>query len=409
MATSNPRLCFLQKTNRRKGNSQSLNTYHPQHADVSSYGEGRGSWTNPFRYCVGESSQLSNPAFLSGDLTDSTGLIQVNCPTAQLFSYMSDSDYTFCKPGPAQHYQSKINLKKDSAPLVEKSETTSTVLGSKQLTLKETTQPLKYPAGLAKKSAFSRIKESMHFVKKKKTARPHKNHPDLVENGGTTTTLASNHVMQQKETDQLPKDRLGLVENIGTTSRIPASMHNMQKKKTTQSPKVSVVWVKKGESRSSIPQKEEKTQPSVGSAELVSEGGTGATLPSEQTQPSVGFAELVGEGGTATNLPSEQVRHNKETIPAKPIREQHIYEDHIVWEGFNEGIVPLEKRCVLCEDDLANEPEYEYEYDPDIERLNPAENAVLSCGHVFHSMCLLFCTSEENSRDPPCMICASLC
>ena len=66
--------------------------------------------------------------------------------------------------------------------------------------------------------------------------------------------------------------------------------------------------------------------------------------------------------------------------------------------------MPLEKSCLLCDGDLANEPEY----DPDIERLNPAENAVLSCGHVFHSLCLLSSTSEEKSIDPPCIICASI-
>lgn len=75
--------------------------------------------------------------------------------------------------------------------------------------------------------------------------------------------------------------------------------------------------------------------------------------------------------------------------------------------GFEERIEPLEEMCLLCERDLANKIEYE-EYDPYIERYNPAENAVLSCGHVFHSVCLQFSIPEENCRDPPCAICASL-
>lgn len=71
--------------------------------------------------------------------------------------------------------------------------------------------------------------------------------------------------------------------------------------------------------------------------------------------------------------------------------------------GFGDDIVPLEKSCLLCDGDLANEPEYYL----DMASLNPAENAVLSCGHVFHSMCLRQTITEEKCRDPPCIICAS--
>ncbi|XWS16959.1 hypothetical protein CRYUN_Cryun33cG0026500 [Craigia yunnanensis] len=394
------------------GNSRGLSTYHPQHPGVSSLGnnllsgasssgQSRGPWSSPRFHgipygtdCVGESSQVCNPALGAAlsirDLTDSTGLIQ--------------------RAGHTQLYQSnKIKMNKDSAPLVKESEInatpvsrlskqkeqiaqppkeptslikrsgTSTIPESKQLTLKGTIQPLKDPAEYAKKSAISRIRTSMLFMKKMETIQPLKNPPDLVKNGGTSTILASKHVMQKKETTQPPKDPAGLVKNIGT-SRIPASMHSMQKKKTIQSPKVSAVWVKKSETTSRITQKKENTQPSEGSAGLVSNSGTGRTLA------------------------SKLVTLEKETVPAKPRQEQHFCEEHIMWEGFDQRIVPLEKSCLLCDGDLANEPEY----DPDIERVNPAENAVLSCGHVFHSLCLLFSTSEEKSIDPPCIICASI-
>ncbi|XP_022732501.1 proteoglycan 4-like isoform X2 [Durio zibethinus] len=447
-----PRLCFLHNTNRKKIiDGKRLSTHHSHHpgvsspginrvAGASSSGHSRGprTWHHirgiPYAtYCIGEPSQVSNPALgatsSSRDLTDSTEHIKVKSRTG-------------CTQ---QHQSNKIKMNKDSAPLVKKSginatpvsrsskqkeqttqppndstslnrrNGTSTILESKQLKLKGINQSLRDPAGLAKKSAISRIQASMHFVKKKETIQSPKSPTDLVENGGTSTTLASKHVMQKKETTQPPKGPAGLVKNTGTrtmaskhvmqkqetaqppkdlaglvkniaTSRIPASMHSVQKRKTTQFPKDSAVWVKKSETTTRIPTLKQFTQ------------------RNEKTQPSKGSAGLVGKNGTGRTLTSKQVTHKKETIPAKPRQEQHVCEDHIVWEGFDERIVPLDRSCLLCDGDLANEPKY----DPDLEHLKPAENAVLSCGHVFHSLCLMFATSEEKSRDPPCIICASI-
>ncbi|XVE98623.1 hypothetical protein REPUB_Repub03eG0122400 [Reevesia pubescens] len=338
----------------------------------------------------------------------------VSCPGNNLLSDASSSGHSGepqtlptgniqvkSRTGHAKQYQSnKIKMNKDSAPAVKKSENnatpvsrlskqkeqttqspkdpatsllkrsgTSTILESKQLTLTETTQPLKDPAGLAKK----------------KTIQSPKNSTKLVENGATSTNLAPKHVRQKKETTQPPKDPAGLIKNIGTR-RILASIHSMQKKKTTQSPKDSGAWVKKSDTATRIPT------------------STQSTRKKENNQPFKGSAGLVSKHGTGTVLPSKVVTHKKETIPAKPRQEQHICQDHVVWEGFDKRIVPLESNCLLCDGDLANEPEY----DADIDRLNPAENAVLSCGHVFHSLCLLYATSEEKSRDPPCIICYSI-
>ncbi|KAK6248188.1 hypothetical protein QUC31_019753 [Theobroma cacao] len=467
-----PRLCFLENTNRKviDGNSQRLSTYHPPHQGVSSPGNnlpggasssghsrGLPTWSRVRgilngTHHAGESSRASNPALAaamsSRESIESTRIVSGQHPlglkhgsadevrTSQTENLANSSvvkptgfNKVKSRSGHAQQHQyNKTERNHDPAPLVNKSgsnrtpvsrlskqqeetteppknhsssfrSVTSRIPVSTQRRLMGTTQPLKDPAESAKTSTISRIRASMRFVKKERT-QPPKNPTDLVENGGIGTILASKHAMQKKETAQPPKDPARLVRNIGTvripvsidgnigTSRLPVSMHRMQKKETTQSPKDSAALVKKNETTSRIPMGKQVSQKKA------------------ESQPSKGTSDLVSKSATGRTLPSMLVTRNIETTPAKPRQKQLFctYEDHIVWEGFDERIVPLGKSCLLCDGDLANKPVNS----PDIERLNPSENAVLSCGHVYHSLCLQFVTSEEKSRDPPCIICASI-
>ncbi|XP_038998947.1 uncharacterized protein LOC120124306 [Hibiscus syriacus] len=158
----------------------------------------------------------------------------------------------------------------------------------------------------------------------------------------------------------------------------------MQKQKEIYLPKDSGSSVKKIETTATSPTlkqftpKKEKKRPSKGSAGVVSKSGTSRT--------------------------PRLVTQRKETTFDNRRQNQHFYEDHVVWEGFDDGIRPLGISCLLCEGDLANEPKY----GPDRECRNPVENAVLSCGHVFHSQCLRLTVAYEKCRDPPCIICASI-
>ncbi|TYH21907.1 hypothetical protein ES288_A04G083700v1 [Gossypium darwinii] len=230
------------------------------------------------------------------------------------------------------------------------------------------------PAGLAKESEISGSETtqsprkpktvenarnsgtlaSKHVMQNKETVQPPKDPAGFFKNGGTSRVMASKHVMQKREKSQHPKNPLGLVKNIGT-SVIPASTHSMQNKKAIHWPEDTASPVTKIETSARSPQliqKKEKKQPSENSAGAVS----GSRLAT----------------------------HKKVTTLDSQRQKQHISIDHIVWEGFDDDIVPLEKSCLLCDGDLANEPEYCL----DMASLNPAENAVLSCSHVFHSMCL---------------------
>ncbi|MBA0842345.1 hypothetical protein Goarm_002175 [Gossypium armourianum] len=342
-----------------------------------------------------------------------------------LFLWLKFKTNSSYKPVLTQQHQSdEVKTNKDSTPLVKKSGTnatsvsrlsnkkenttqppkdattslfksrgTSTIMESKQLTLKSTAQPLKDPAGLAKVSEISGSETtqsprkpktvengrnsgtlaSKHAMQNKETVQPPKDPAGFFKNGETSRVMASKHVMQKREKSQHPKNPLGLVKNIGT-SVIPASTHSMQNKKAIHWPEDSASPVTKIENSARSPQliqKKEKKQPSENSAGAVS----GSRLAT----------------------------HKKVTTLDSQRQKQHISIDHIVWEGFGDDIVPLEKSCLSCDGDLANEPEYYL----DMASLNPAENAVLSCGHVFHSMCLRQTIAEEKCRDPPCIICAS--
>ncbi|XVE71683.1 hypothetical protein DITRI_Ditri10aG0171000 [Diplodiscus trichospermus] len=384
------------------GNSQSLSTYHPHMAGVS-YGHSGGPqpWpliraTQHSTYCFGEFSQVPDPAKRAAssfrDLTDSTGQIQVKG-----------------RPGHTQQHQSdETKMNKGYGPLVKKSGINAITPVPRLCNQKQEAEPPKDLPSFAKGRAISRSWTLMPLMKKKVETQLPKSPPDLVENGGTSAIvasknamqkkgtaqppkypagfvkntetrriLASKHVIQKKETAQPPRDPAGLVKNIGT-SRISASMQNMQKAVTCQSPRDSAALVKKSETTARIPalkqftRKGEKAQSSKSPSPLVSKSETGRNLPSCEDHIVWG--------------------------------EQRICEDHIVWEGFVERIVSLGRSCLLCDGDLANETEY----NADVEHLNPAGNAVLSCGHAFHSLCLLYATPEEKSRDPPCVICASI-
>ncbi|XP_021277164.1 uncharacterized protein LOC110411363 [Herrania umbratica] len=452
------------------GNSQRRSTNRPPHQAVPSPGNnlpsgasssGHSTGLRTWRHIrgilngthrAGESSRASNPALAeamsSRDSIESTRIVSGQHPLGLKHGSADEvrtsqtenlANSALVKPtgfnkvksrsGHAQQHQyNKTGGNPDSAPLVKKSgsnrppvsrlskqqeetieplkhpsssfrSVTSRIQESKQRRLMGTTQPLQDPTESAKMSTISRIRASMRFVKKERT-QPPKNPTDLVENGGIGTILASKHVMQKKGTAQPPKDPARLVRNIGTvripvsidsnigTSRFPVSIHRMQRKETTQSPKDSAALVKKNETTSRFPIQKQVTQ------------------KKEKSQPSKGTSDLVSKSATGRTLPSVLVTGTIETTPAKPRQKQLFctYEDHIVWEGFDERIVPLGKSCLLCDGDLASKPEHGL----DIERLNPSENAVLSCGHVYHSQCLQFVTSEEKSRDPPCIICASI-
>ena len=67
------------------------------------------------------------------------------------------------------------------------------------------TQPFKDPEGFARKSAISKIRASMHFMKKNEAIQPSKKTPDLIEIRGTNPILASKNVMPKRKQPNLPK------------------------------------------------------------------------------------------------------------------------------------------------------------------------------------------------------------
>ncbi|KAK8683076.1 hypothetical protein V6N13_039144 [Hibiscus sabdariffa] len=210
---------------------------------------------------------------------------------------------------------------------------------SKQLTLNEAAQPLNDPVGLSKRSEISRIETLIQSVKKKVTIQSPKK-PKAVMSGQNSGIMTSKHAMQNKQTAQPVDISAGLV-NDGGTSRITSSKPVMKKKEKAQHPKIRSPTVK-------LFMKEEKIQPSKGSASVASKSGT-------------------------RTLPSRLVTQRKDTTFDNQRQKHHIFKDHIVWEGFDDCIVSLEKSCLLCDGDLANE----HAHSADRKCHNPAENVVL--------------------------------
>ncbi|OMP09510.1 Zinc finger, RING-type [Corchorus olitorius] len=196
---------------------------------------------------------------------------------------------------------------------------------------------------------------------------------------GTTNKRVVASSKEKKETVEPPKDRAGgLVKKTAAgNSKIPSPKPPCKlKKETTKDSAASLV-----KKKSRIP--EQKLSLSQNTELLLTKQLLGL------------LSKYKTDGAGPSNLLSE----DKESIDDE-------YYHHIEWEGFDEDIEPYEMMtCHLCEGDIAEEAEY----DPEIERVNPAVTAaVLSCGHVFHCHCLEYATPEDNSTDPPCMICISL-
>ncbi|KAB1212005.1 hypothetical protein CJ030_MR5G004145 [Morella rubra] len=102
----------------------------------------------------------------------------------------------------------------------------------------------------------------------------------------------------------------------------------------------------------------------------------------------------------------EEVRKQPSPTPSEiemppyknPSDKQLSSEDDL--SSFNDPISkPFRQNCLLCGGDLAFSPERGNGFG-----LTISEVAVLSCGHVFHCLCLEHITSDK-SKDPPCFIC----
>ncbi|KAK9029563.1 hypothetical protein V6N11_026676 [Hibiscus sabdariffa] len=213
---------------------------------------------------------------------------------------------------------------------------------SKQLTLNEAAQPLNDPVGLSKRSEISRIETLIQSVKKKVTIQSPKK-PKAVMSGQNSGIMTSKHAMQNKQTAQPVDISAGLVNDGGTKKEsdpfVLSKGSGSPAKKietTSRSPTVKLFM------------KEEKIQPSKGSASVASKSGT-------------------------RTLPSRLVTQRKDTTFDNQRQKHHIFKDHIVWEGFDDCIVSLEKSCLLCDGDLANE----HAHSADRKCHNPAENVVL--------------------------------
>lgn len=63
---------------------------------------------------------------------------------------------------------------------------------------------------------------------------------------------------------------------------------------------------------------------------------------------------------------------------------------------------PIGQKCMLCKRDLSFTPE-----GPVLQPTVPPSVAVLPCGHTFHDNCLQTITPEDQSKDPPCIPCAT--
>ncbi|KAH7856862.1 hypothetical protein Vadar_006355 [Vaccinium darrowii] len=75
---------------------------------------------------------------------------------------------------------------------------------------------------------------------------------------------------------------------------------------------------------------------------------------------------------------------------------------HIKWKGVDGLPQPIGQKCMLCKRDLSFTPEGSV-HQPTV----PPSVAVLPCGHTFHNHCLETITPEDQSKDPPCIPCAT--
>ncbi|OMO68984.1 hypothetical protein CCACVL1_19729 [Corchorus capsularis] len=228
------------------------------------------------------------------------------------------------------------------------------------------------------------------LIKKKETVPQVSNDSAAVDQLVNKNIIVTNKrvVASSKEKKETvvepPKDPAagGLVKKTGGgSSKIPAPKPPFKQKKETTKDSAAISLVKNKKSRILEQQK-------------LSDQNTELLL----TKQLLGLLRKYQTDGAG---PSKLLSEDRESIDDE-------YYDHIEWGGFDEDIdQPYEvMTCQLCEGDINGE---EAEYDPEIERVNPAVTAaVLSCGHVFHCHCLECATPEDNSTDPPCMICISL-
>ncbi|KAM7508363.1 hypothetical protein LguiA_018816 [Lonicera macranthoides] len=137
-------------------------------------------------------------------------------------------------------------------------------------------------------------------------------------------------------------------------------------------------------------------------------------MPTESMKdPSVLIESSGNQKPSASKEPKPSTKsRNKSSsesqIKPLPADTEPIY--HIRFDGFDEEeeIEPVGYNCTLCTTDLSrsimDEDGYEYYEDDEymLPTTNPADVAVLPCGHVFHDQCLQFLSPQDLSSEHQC-------
>ncbi|KAJ6406978.1 hypothetical protein OIU84_010485 [Salix udensis] len=242
------------------------------------------------------------------------------------------------------------------------------------------------------------------------------------------SSTSSSSAWQVKEKKESSKEPSNLSSNTSSSDQVHSSQ-------PTQKRKCSAGAVKKSGNQihpTSWKDKEKK-EPSKGPFNLstkmipsdrVRRGNQLPAIPKQVWQVKGKIASSQDSGKTYSQDSGEisskacQVKKKTSTLSSKTslshaeqrcprLRQRSFSPEHCIKR---DGFVKLGHNCFLCENDLALSPlliddddeEEEEEEDklPDV--------AVLPCDHTFHTLCLQQAAPEDQLKDPPCFICASL-
>ncbi|KAJ6330775.1 hypothetical protein OIU76_009383 [Salix suchowensis] len=238
------------------------------------------------------------------------------------------------------------------------------------------------------------------------------------------SSTSSSSAWQVKEKKETSKEPSNLSSNTSSSDQVHSSQ-------PTQKRKCSAGAVKKSGNQihpTSWKEKEKK-EPSKGPFNLstkmipsdrVRRGNQLPAIPKQVWQVKGKIASSQDSGKTYSQDSGEisskacQVKKKTSTLSSKSslshaeqrcprLRQRSFSPEHYIKR---DGFVKLGHNCFLCENDLALSPLPIEEEEEESDKL--PDVAVLPCGHTFHTLCLQQAAPEDQLKDPPCFICASL-
>ncbi|KAJ4839784.1 hypothetical protein Tsubulata_026579 [Turnera subulata] len=314
---------------------------------------------------------------------------------------------------------------KSSAQAIKKRETSS-VPGKRQpVSVKNKTEPSK----ISSKSPSTQVKEktgttsndlsavppqtiSSPQIKRRKPARKNKDTAETVKQSGqqkqvvknwkTQSSPASNQVLQErKETEtsngscKATTSKVWQVKEKTETSQIASNISgeiNSSERVQQGEPVLN-----KKRSGKAVKRKDQiqRVQKSKNQKQVSGDKGKNYSKGKSSSSPKV--------HGSTTKTKAETSKASAKRSRRRKQKRAAV-QDHIKCHDFTVG-----ESCLLCEKDLAHKSaptELELHLDQELDKY--PDVAVLPCCHAFHVQCLEMLMSEEQLKDPPCLICASL-